>query len=412
MTMLDAPDQGELTFDVPSTLRTIAVELNDIFYERKQMIHALILGLLSGHHVYVIGEVGTGKTDTITELVRRLLGCRYFGALLSRTRPDAAILGPYDLPKLASTGEFVRRNKGYLTDADVPFLDEIGKIGATLGHDLLGALNERQMHQVEVHDDGTVTTVKPIPLHSAFTASNEALGTEDDVQALWDRLLIRVKVDYIAEPGNFVAFLAGRVGNADRNGDVTTIPFEAVQEAAVTVVPFIPVQGQVFTHMWEIRQKLEAAGIVLSTRRWGQTIRVMQANAYYYGRTEVTAADLSVLDLTAWHEPEQIKTVQRVRADVADPLTKEVLTISDDLAAIRKVVMEQEGKALTQKAGVGVEETKKLDILLRDDLAKLAVKFAKAGLDPAPLEQLHANVHGLRKLIARICLEQGDLEGL
>lgn len=388
------------TAETVARLQDVRRELEELFFERKPLILAMLLGLLSAHHVHVHGPVGSGKSDAAREFARRLLGVRYFEALLSRQRPDAAVMGQWDLPLLMATGEFKRRNDGYLTTADIAFLDEIGKISPTLGHDLLGALNERVMHEVD--EDGSY---RRIPLHSAITASNEKLGGDDDVEALWDRLLIRVTVDYIQETGTLLKFLQSAVGEPGRPDPKATVPYADVLEVAA-LVPYTEVPNTVLSHMVKIQRKLAVQGVVVSDRRLFQSVRVVQAHTVLHGRTKATNADLAALDFTLWSELEQRALVTRARADVADPLQKRSLQLTDDLIGLQKEMEARRGKSVAERMGFGDEAATKLE-QVEAELRVLAQKYP--GGDTGALEAVRKQGERLSKLIAEIAYEQTNM---
>ncbi len=333
--------------NVPSTtvaaaLRQIRNDLSGRFIQRQGAIQAMLLAVLSKQHCFILGPPGTGKSDLVRALVERITGAEYFEALLSKTRPDAAVLGPYDLPLLQSTGAFRRRIDGYLLTANFAFLDEVGKMGATLGHDMLAALNERLRHEVHT-TSGAVASAHPIPLYTAFTASNELIVKEsDDAAALWDRLLIRCIVDYISEASQFAALLRREV----KPGPVTTVAFADLQHVIDVEVPAVAVPDAVIDGILQIRKALDEARISVSDRRWVQAMRVIRAHAWLEGRDKAELADLAALDCVLWSEPSQVDTVRRIRVAVADPLAKDGMDIWDQLRAVTAEI-----EALRHKSG-------------------------------------------------------------
>lgn len=342
--------------DVAARLRAIRDELNEEFYERHQLIDAALCAILSKQHLYAHGPVGAGKTDLVQALVRRITGAPYFAMGLSRTRSDAAVLGPIDVPHWRETGEYRRKIDGYLLTARFVFLDEIGRMSATLGHDLLYALNERIRHEVV---EG-VGSQHPIPLFTAFTASNDLpAGESDDALALWDRLLVRVVVEYIESPVKFGQLLAA----GPRRETFTTVPFEELRFVIEDVVPEIDLPEKVIDHVIAIRSKLREAGVVASDRRWRQSMSVLRARAFLNGNSEVTAPDLRALEYTLWDRPEQIEAIRRVRAEVADPAAKDAMAVMD---TIRELAVELKhrvdaGESLAKLSGFSSETDTKIE---------------------------------------------------
>jgi len=373
--------------DVAARLRSIRDELNAQFFERHQLVEAALCAVLAKQHLYAHGPVGAGKTELIHELVSRITGAPFFGMGLSKTRPDTAVLGPIDIPHWRETGEYRRKIDGYLLTARFVFLDEIGKMSATLGHDLLYALNERIRHEVV---DG-VGSEHPIPLFTAFTASNELpAGESDDAAALWDRLLVRVIVDYIESPVKF-----GQLLTASRTpATVTTVPFDELRYVIEEVVPEIDLPEKVVDLVIQIRGKLRTAGVVASDRRWRQSMDVLRARAFLNGATEVAPPDLRALEFTLWDRPEQLEVIRRVRAEVADPAAKDALRVMD---LIREIAVELKhrvdaGESLAKLAGFDAECEAKIEKIKREI----------AGLGTTHGAAADEHVHDLNNAVTRL----------
>ncbi len=394
--------------DVATTVRTIRDELCTQFLERREAVEGTLLAVLAKEHAFILGPPGTSKSLLARELTARFTGSTFFEVLLSKTRPDAAVLGPYDLPLMQHTGEFHRRIQGTLLTADIAFLDEIGKMSPTLGHELLAALNERVRH--EVREDGSVHA---IPLSTAITASNELpAGESEDAAALWDRLLVRVQVDYLRSQGNFVELLRRRVRGYAGVANPTTLPWTELCDVIDEEIPAIEVPDSVLDLTWSLRSKLAAEHIVASDRRWAQSMRLLQARAWLEGRDAATEDDLAVLDHVLWQTPDQLPTVRKMRAEVSDPLAKEAMQLLDDLKAIDLGVESRRSKSLEERAGHGVTVAGKVNTIERAG-RKLAAAYEKAGKSTAPAIEVLDAAKAVNDKIRKVCLEvPDDLSGL
>lgn len=337
--------------DLPDVLQKIRTELSGYFLERDDAIEAMLLTLLSRQHAFLLGPPGTAKSALVRALVAHLTGARYFEALLSRQRPEAAILGQYDLPRLRETGDFVRRVDGYLPTADVAFLDEVGKMSATLGHDLLSITNERRLHQV---DNGK--SWLDVPLSTMFTGSNEVPTAEsEDAAALWDRLLVRVIVDYLQEDGNFATLLG-----LGEYTPTTTVDWPSLRDAVTDVVPSITIPGDVLESVTQLRRILAGDGIAPSDRRWRASMRLIRASAFFGGRMEADAEDVGILRHSLWDRPEQRDQVARATLKLSDPAAEELARMRDFCNEVTAGIKERQGRALEERARYAIGFTPKV----------------------------------------------------
>lgn len=377
---------------VAQTLNKIRDELNAIYFERSTLIEAAMLALVCKQHLFALGPPGCAKTLALTDLMGRFDGALTFEALLSRTRPDAAILGPYNLPELRDKGDFHRKISGFLPTANLAVLDEIGKMSPVLGHDLLGILNERKYHEV---NGGRSTVV--VPLYTVFTAANELITADsDDAAALWDRLLVRVVVDYIQEPANFEAMLRRRF----TSGKVvpTTIDFAEFADAVDNVVPTIPLSADAMRGVMSLRDKLIAESARPSDRRFEQSIGVMQASAFLNGRSEVSDEDVQVLRYTLWDTPEQIRLAERLTLSVSNPDAEKLIEFGDLLDEVGLGIDSRKEQAYATKAQYGTEMNGKLKVML-GELDKLKVAAVKANRSTARIDSVLDRHKAMRRRI-------------
>lgn len=382
---------------VQSDLVLILDELSAEFVERRQMLEANALALLSKQHSFNLGLPGTGKSLIICSLMDRFPGARQFEALLSKTRPDAAILGPYNLPELREHGNFHRKINGFLPTANLAFLDEIGKMGMTLGHDLLGILNERKYH--EVNGD---RTFQQVPLYTAFTASNEMITEDsDDAAALWDRLLIRVHVEPIKDRANLVLLLDGSL---HAPATPTTIRWEDMTDVIDNVVPSIVIPRNVIEGAIELENQLKQHELAPSNRRLRQSMRVLQASAYLNGRSQVEEDDLYVLRYTMWDRPDQISTVERICLSISNPLAEQVLGILDKVEEIAAGISQRKGTALEHRAQYGAEATAKLKGA-EAELHKLRQDSITAGRSVTKLDEAGERMAAVKRAVYIDCLD-------
>jgi len=378
-----------VTTDVPAALRSIQKELSAFFLERDDVIEGMLMALLSKQHNFMLGPPGTAKSSLVRALVSHIKGARYFETALSRTRPEAAVLGQWDLPLLRQ-GIFVRKIDDYLPTADLAFLDEIGKISMALGHDLLSILNERRIHQVEKGQSWL-----EVPLSTAFTGSNELIQDDsEEGAALWDRLLIRDVVAPIQEESNF-----SRLLKLDNYVPSTTVDWGDLQKVINVEVPKIALTSEVIDAANTLRNALAEADVTASDRRWRQSMNVLRASAFLWGRPETRVDDCQMLTHTLWNSPEQIAIVQRQVLQVSDPKVEALNAIQDQVKQILKKVKDLEGRALEDRGQYAVEivpilrQARRAVATAREDATRAgrsltAIEATSSKVDAAYLEVL------------------------
>lgn len=388
---------------VASALQSIHDEISSIFLERRAVIESILITILAKHHWYGLGLPGTGKSDLVREVVQRINGITYFESILSKTRPDAAILGPYNLPELRDKGDFHRKTNGFLPTANFAFLDEVGKMSPTLGHDLLAIFNERLYHEV----NGGRSAV-PVPLYSVFTASNELIVEEsDDAAALWDRLLVRVLIEGIQESGNMALLLQSAIAGNDPRLTATshtTVDFADLADVIDNVVPAIDVPINVIETMLKLRDEMRSAEIVVSDRRWRQCVRLLQASAFYHGRTQADEDDVHVLRYALWDVPTQINAVERLCLSLSNPVAEKCLAIMDGAEDISRGIRERKGQSLESRAAYGTEANGKIKVLV-SELAQLRQECTAAGRSTNKLDEVADRLNAVRRSVYVDCLD-------
>src|SRR5437660_8497581 len=168
-------------------LRTeILTPLKGRFVGRDEVVDLIALAVVAGEHLLLLGPPGTAKSALVREFAAAVR-CRYFEYMLTRFSEPNEVFGPIDLARLRE-GTVATVTTGMLPEAEFAFLDELFNANSAILNNLLTVLNER------VYRRGAET--HRLPLLSLFSASNH-LPEDDALQALFDRFLLRCKVEQL-----------------------------------------------------------------------------------------------------------------------------------------------------------------------------------------------------------------------
>lgn len=335
--------------EVPTPLldkfELLRAALNDELVERENEIHGILVALLSGHHIFLLGSPGVGKSFLVDRVDAYIEGTDLFKILMSRFTTPTEVFGPVDVPAMKESRQKWNIT-GFLPWANVAWMDEIWKSNSSILNALLGILNERTFR-----NDGKVGEV---PLQTLFCASNE-LPEADGLAAIYDRIMLRYEVMPIRETTSFVRMLQTKVDPKPTPILTWTEIMTAKKEVAA-----MPINPKVYDTLVELRTKLKEEGIEPTERRFSQLISVLQAEAWLDGAEAVEREHTSIAMHSFWDRPDQQAAVEKIVLDVANPMEKrliELMGVIEKLSAdIDKAVASGE-----DKARLGMEIHRKLD---------------------------------------------------
>ncbi|EDM26154.1 hypothetical protein LNTAR_16443 [Lentisphaera araneosa HTCC2155] len=288
-------------------IKQLIKHLQNGLLEREEIIALILLGAITRSHIFMLGVPGTAKSLGARRASFAFKDVNYFETLMHRFSTPEEVFGPISLNQLKQD-KYIRMIVGYLPDAEIAFLDEIWKSSPSVLNTLLTVTNERLFRNGN-------KSIK-VPLISMVTASNETPEPGQGLEALYDRMLIRLSVSPLRRKNNFEKLLQGSVVEVD-----TRIP----EELAISVEEIdawqAPIQSvKISNETWdvihlirhEIQQLPDEQEVEVSDRRWKSAASLLKASAFFCDRSATNHADVLLLRHCLWSTEENYKPIQKI----------------------------------------------------------------------------------------------------
>ncbi|WP_105902049.1 ATPase RavA domain-containing protein [Vibrio gangliei] len=294
--------------------------LSDGVYEREETIKLCLLAALSGESVFLLGPPGIAKSLIAKRLIQAFESNSYFEYLMTRFSTPEEVFGPLSIEELKDNGRYVRLTDGYLPTSQIVFLDEIWKAGPAILNTLLTVVNEKTFKNGN--------DIERVPMRLLIAASNELPNEDSGLEALYDRLLVRVFVNRIQNKQNFRSMLT--VGT-DQEAKIS--PELAIKDEEyfqwLKELDQLQLPEQSFEQLYYIKSIIESkeqqtasattgeSDLYISDRRWKKAVKLLKASAYFNGRDEINALDLLLLQDCLWNSPQSRLVIRECLNDFA-----------------------------------------------------------------------------------------------
>ena len=348
------------------------------FPERREVIDGALCAVLAQEHALLLGPPGTAKS-MLCRAIAQAFGGRYFERLVTKFSTPEELFGPISL-KALEQDRYARVITDKLPEAHFAFIDEIWKSSSAILNSLLTLVNERVYHNGQP---------VPCPLVTLFGASNE-LPEGKELEALFDRFLLRFDIQYLRRPASFRAVVTAPEPSAP-----VSLSFQTLTDAQAAARN-VAVTDATVDALMAIRDASNAEGISVSDRRWKKSLKVVQANAFLAGESSTTPEDLLILTDSLWREPRERPKVARIVGELADPVSAKAVEILDaarETAARVAGLRSSDRKAYISSAAQALDDFQAQQAKLTE-LTRSAGPRAKTTLADAAQEigQLHADL--------------------
>ncbi|HPG59103.1 MAG TPA: AAA family ATPase, partial [Candidatus Wallbacteria bacterium] len=286
-------------------LKKLISDLNEGLIDREEIVKLSLLTMLAHENILIIGPPGTAKSEIARRLSHVIKNGEYFEYLLTKFTTPEEIFGPLSIKELKED-RFRRNTQGYMPDAKVAFLDEIFKANSSVLNSLLTIINEKIYHNGKEK--------LKVPLISLVGASNELPAGDDELNAIYDRFIIKLIVDYVNDGDARALFnVRSKEFTIDENNAVTEEELSAIKND----FDEIKIPENIIEAIEEIRSDYKSAFKEnkverISDRKFIKLLNLLKVSAYTNERNEVNYSDLLLLRNCLWNDPKNALKVSDI----------------------------------------------------------------------------------------------------
>lgn len=163
--------------------------------ERDKELKQLMYAMLTGEHLFLQGDAGTGKSMLARHAFALVKNAKLFSIQMSEATLSEHLFGAYDMLTWKNKGILMRDITNSLIEADFAFIDEIFDGREDVLRTLLGVLNERKFSEGHQQEEAR--------LHTAVATANYQTINEKTIPIL-DRFLFKAIVKPLKNKANRV----------------------------------------------------------------------------------------------------------------------------------------------------------------------------------------------------------------
>ncbi len=286
-------------------LKKLIEALSKNLVEKDEIIKLSLLSMIAGENLILIGPPGTAKSEISRRLSQVIKDTNYYEYLLTKFTTPEEVFGPLSINELKK-GQFKRNTEGYIPTSDIVFLDEIFKANSSILNSLLTIINEKVFHNGSQKEKA--------PLISLIGASNELPMGNSELEALYDRFLVRKYIDYVSDKNIDALFhLNDQTFELADDLKMTKEELKAIATHANTIeIPseIIEIIKNIRLDFKEVFQEDKTE--FLSDRRLVRVLKLLKISAFTNGRNSVNYSDLFLLNHCLWNSPENIDYISQI----------------------------------------------------------------------------------------------------
>lgn len=302
-------------------------------YEKETAVKLGLLTALAGESMFMLGAPGCAKSKIIRRIKEAFKaddkdGVKYFETLLNQFTTPEEVFGNISLKALNGElpdengnkkEEYRRLTEGMLPEADIAFLDEIWKASPAILNTLLTIVNERKFHNG--------SKVMNVPLKALFAASNELPAKGKGLEALYDRFIFRLPVDFIKNEDDFFEMIDQpaheefKLNDEDKKLLITNTELKewakeidkvSLSEVSKQVISAIRKEMTLLNDGMSDEDKKNGELFEVGDRRWKKIAHILKTSAFLNDRNEVDLMDCSLIENCIWGTEKQQKKAKEI----------------------------------------------------------------------------------------------------